>query len=163
MDVSWPLPQLISVNSGIPRESFLGSYKKMHLPSDENFCDLIRTAGKGCYLYSADGARAYTQLPLDTGDWLLVCFFFERAYYTDISLPFGLFWVAAHCQDVTSLIKRELNSWGVTVLSYIDYFGAVATDQATAAIHFTNLRSLLAKLGLREAEHKGSPPSQVIV
>ena len=48
----------------------------------------------------------------------------------------------------------------MTVLSYIDDFGGVATDQAT---HFTNLRSLLAKLGIREAVHKASPPFQVMV
>ena len=76
MDLSWPLLPLISINSGTPRESFPGSYKKMHLPSAQHFCDLIRTAGKGYYLYSADVAWAYRQLPLDPGDWPLVCFTF---------------------------------------------------------------------------------------
>ena len=111
-------------------------------------CDLICTAGKGCYLHSADMAQAYRQLPLDPGDWPLVCFNFQGAYYTDICLPFGLHWAAAHCQDVTSLITRELNRQGAAVLSYIDDFGGVATDHATAATHFNNLRSPLAKLGL---------------
>ena len=69
MDPSWPLPPLISINSGTPRESFLGSYKKMHLPSAQDFCNLIRTAGKGCYMYSADVAQVYRQLPLDPGRW----------------------------------------------------------------------------------------------
>ena len=131
----------------------------MHLPSAQDFFYLICTAGKGCYLYSADMARAYRQLPLDPGDWPLVCINFEGAYYTDISLPFGLRWAAAHCQDVTSLITRELNSQVATVLSYIDDFRGVATDQTTAATHFTNLRSLLANLGLWEVVHKAFPPS----
>ena len=136
MDRRWPLPPLISVNSGTPRESFLGSYKKLHLPSAQDFCDLIHTAGKGCYLYSADVARAYRQLPLDPGDWPLVCFNFQDDFYTDIlSLSFGLHWDAAHCQDVTSLITRELDSNRATVLSYIDDFGGISTDQATAATH----------------------------
>ena len=108
-------------------------------------------------------ARAYRQFPLDPGDWLLVCFNFEGAYYTDISLPFGLCWDSAHCQYVTSLITKELNRQGATVVSYIDDFGGVSTDQPTADTHFTNLRSLLAKLGLREVEHKASPPSQFMV
>ena len=159
MDLNWPLPPLISINSGIPRESFLGSYKNMHLPSAQGFCDLICTARKWCYLYSADGARAYRQLPLDPGDRPLVCF----TFHADISLPFGLHWAAAHCQDATSFITRELNSKGATVISYIDDFGGVTTDQATAATHFTNLGSLLATLGLHEAAHKASPPSQVMV
>ena len=56
MDLSSPLPPLISINSGTPREYFLGSYKKVHLRSAQDFCDLIRTAGKGYYVYSADMA-----------------------------------------------------------------------------------------------------------
>ena len=129
----------------------------------QDFCDLIHAAGKGCYLYSVNMAWAYRQLPLDHGDWPLVCFNFQGAHYTDISFPFGLHWAAAHCQDVTSRIAREINSQGATVLSYIDRFGGVATDQAPAATHFTNLRTLQAKLGLQGVAHKASPPSQVMV
>ena len=61
-DLSWPLARIISINSGIPTESFLGSYKKMHLPSAQDLCDLICTADKGCFLYSVDVAQAYLQL-----------------------------------------------------------------------------------------------------
>ena len=120
MDLSWPLPPFIRINGGTPRESYLGSYKKMHLPSAQDFCDLIRTADKGCYLYSADVARAYRQLLLDPGDWPLVCFNFQGAYDIDISLPFGLHWAVPHCQEVTCLITSALNNKGTTVLSYID-------------------------------------------
>ena len=104
--------------------------------------------------------RACRQLPLDPADWPLVCFTFEGAYYIDISLPLASL---ANCQDVTSLITRELNSRGVTVLSCIDNFRGMTTDQATSVTHLTSLRSLLAKLRLREAEHKASPPAQVTV
>ena len=51
----------------------------------------------------------------------------------------------------------------MTVLSYIDDFRGVTTDQATSATHFTNLRYLLTKLGLWEVEHKVSPPAQPMV
>ena len=96
----------------------------MHLPSAQDLCDLIRKVGKGSFLYSADVAQAYRQLPLDPGDWSLVYFRFSSAlqYYTDISLPFGVCWVAAHCQDVTSIITWELNRKGATILRYIDDF-----------------------------------------
>ena len=96
--------------------------------------------------------------PHDPGDWPLVCFNFQGAYYTDISLSVGLRWVAAHCQDVTSLITRELTRKGAAVLSYIGDFGGVATDQTTAAFHFNNFRTFLAKLGLQEVTHKAPPP-----
>ena len=80
----------------------------MHLPSASDFCDIIRKAERGCYLYATDMARAYRQLPLDPADWLLICFLFEGRYFIDISLPFGLRWAASHCQDVTNLVSMEL-------------------------------------------------------
>ena len=95
MDLSWPLPPLISINSGTPRESFLGSYRRMYLPSAKDLCDFIHIASKGCFMYSADVAWAYRQLPLDPGDWPLVFFSFQEAYYTDISLYVGVRWAAA--------------------------------------------------------------------
>ena len=108
-------------------------------------------------------AWVYRQLPLDPGYWSLVCFSFQKAYYIDISLRFGLRCVAAHCQDVTTLITRELNRKGAAVLSYINNFGGIAMDQATAVTHFNNLKALLARPGLQEVAHKASPPSQVMV
>ena len=67
--------------------------------------------------FSGHGLQA---TPLGPGDWPLVCFSFQGAYYTDISLPFGLHWVATHCKDVSSVITREINRKGAAVISYID-------------------------------------------
>ena len=134
MDLSWPLLPLTSTNSGTHRESFLGIYKNMHLPSAHDLCDLICTAGKGCYLYSLDMARAYMQLSLKHGDWPFVCFNFQRAYYTDINLRFGILWAAAHCQDVTSLITREFNRKGEAVLSYIDDFEGITSSLGSSVL-----------------------------
>ena len=41
-------------------------------------------------MFSTDVSQAYRQLPLDPGDWPLVCFIFEGSFYMDLSLPFGL-------------------------------------------------------------------------
>ena len=84
--------------------------------------DLICKAGQVCFLFSADVARAQSQLPIDLADRPVVCFAFEGSYYTNVSLPLGLCWVAAHCQ-VTSMITRKLTKQGTNVLSYIDDFG----------------------------------------
>ena len=62
-------------------------------------------------------AISYQQLALDLRDWPLVCIKVEGCYFTDISLPFGLRWAAAACQDVTSLIVRDLASKGLHLLS----------------------------------------------
>ena len=52
MDLSWPLPPRHSarVNRGIPRDSYLGQAKNMHLSSAQNMADLIRQVGKGVFL-----------------------------------------------------------------------------------------------------------------
>ena len=107
----------VSVNSCTPSESFLRAYKKIHLPSPPDLCDLIHKASKECFLFLADVARAYRQLPLDPGDWPLVCVRFQGAYYTDISLPFGMCLAAVHFKDDTSIITRELNRNGSAILS----------------------------------------------
>ena len=95
----------------------------MHLSSASDFCDIIREAGRGCFLYATDVARPYRQLPLDPADWLLICFRFEGRYSINISLPVGLRWVAFHCQDVTNMISRGLRRHGLTLLNDIDDLG----------------------------------------
>ena len=82
MDLSWPLP---------PRGQHKWRDSQRFLPGDtKKNAFAIRQAGKGCYMYATDVARAYRHLPLDAADWPLICFLFEGRYYIDISLPFGL-------------------------------------------------------------------------
>ena len=118
------------------KEFFLGAYRKMHLPSPGDLCELINKAGPGCYLYSTDIARVYRQLPFDPADWPLVCFAFQGAFYSDISLPFGLHCTMSHFQDVTNMIVRELTRQVAHFLNYICNFRGIADDEATASIHF---------------------------
>ena len=131
----------------------------MALPTVTDFITLIKDAGRGCYLYSCDFTRAYRQLPLDPADWPLVCLQVQGRYFVDISLPFGLRWAAACCQDTTSFITRAFREQGGTVLNYIDDFGGLAGDHDTATLHFHLLQTLLRRLGLKEAAHKASPPA----
>ena len=135
----------------------------MYLPSVQDMCNLIRKAGRGCFVYSANVARAYRQLPLDPEDWPLACFDFQVMFYTDLSLPFGVHWAAFHCQDITTIVAQKLERQGQILLNYIDDFSRVASTQATATQYFGHLQDLLARLGLQEAKHKATPTSQVIV
>ena len=84
-------------------------------------------------------------------------------YFTDVSLPFSMRWVASACQDTTSLVVQHLNQQGESLLSYIDTFGVVASTKADAQDHFGCLQALLSILGLEEANHKASPPSQQMI
>ena len=79
----------------------------MNLLAAEDLCALIRKAGKGCFMYSTDVLQAFHQLPLDPGDWPLVCFTFDNSFFVDLSLPFGLMWAASHCQAVMSLVTSD--------------------------------------------------------
>ena len=58
------------------------------------------------------------------------------------------------------MVARHLSKQGLAVLNYINDFGGVATSTAIATAHFTKLWATLRHLGLTEAEHKTSPPSQ---
>ena len=114
-------------------------------------------------MWLIDVARAYRQLPLDPGDWPLICFQFEGRYYIDISLSVGLTWVASHCQEVTNMVSPELRREGLSLLNYIDDFGEIARSRPAADLHFSQLHNLLTHVGLQETCHKSSPPSQTMV
>ena len=73
---------------------------------------LIKQVGNNCFRYSCNVSCAYKKLPLDPVDWPLVCLKVQGYYYINISLPFGLRWAAACCQDMTSLI---ITSWQTTI------------------------------------------------
>jgi hypothetical protein len=163
VDLSWPQPPLHSVNAGTPTETYLGVPTKMKLPSTEDLCQRIRLAGPGCYMYSADVARAYRQIPLDPTGYCLMCVKTKSGYFVDLSLPFGMRWAAACCQRVTSLVTHLLAKRGLDILVYIDDFAGVSRSRESAMQHFNTLQATLRQLGLQEASHKASPPTQKLV
>ena len=55
-------PDGASVNSGIPRDSYLGVPYKLSLPSAQDLRDLIIAEGQGCHLWSIDLQSDYRQL-----------------------------------------------------------------------------------------------------
>ena len=131
----------------------------MRLSTAHDLTDSKHGAGRGSWLFSCDVAREYCQLPLDPGDWPLVCFSEGGRYYMDVSLPFSMRWAAALCQDATSLIAHHFNSQGTHILPYINDFGGVASMKDQAQVHFHQLQAILDDLGLVEAKRKASPPS----
>ena len=77
----------------------------------------------------------------------------------DASVPFGMRWAAASCQDATAIITSHLNKIA-HILNYIDNFGGVASSKASAQVHFNQLQATLEDIGLVEAKHTASPPSK---
>ena len=113
---------------------------KMHLPLSQDLIEMIKKEDRKYYLYCC--ARPYWQLLLHPVDWPLMCIKAGSKYFMDVSLPFSLKWVAACCQDVTSLIVRDLVSKGLKFISYIEDFSRVAgseqeTQQPLDLLHAT--------------------------
>ena len=119
MDLSWPDPFNISVNGCTPKEVYRGHYKKMHLPMATNIADLIWQAGKDTYLFCCDITRAYCQLPLDPGDWPLICLKAHSRYVINVNLSLHSA-CGSCCQDITTLIVRALKEEGTNTMAYID-------------------------------------------
>ena len=78
----------------------------------------------------------------------------EGHYFTDVSLLFSMRWVAATCQDIASLIIRDLPSKRLHLLSYINDFGVIARSEQQAQQHFTLMHTTVEHLGLQEVLHK---------
>ena len=49
MELSWPNPCEISANGSTPVDTYLGHYRKMHMPIAKDMVSLIQEAGKKCY------------------------------------------------------------------------------------------------------------------
>lgn len=62
-DLSFPEGE--SVNSGIPKDSYLNHEYKLTLPGVDRLSHFIRLRGCHCHIYKKDLARAFRQIPLD--------------------------------------------------------------------------------------------------
>ena len=152
-------PNDLSVNSGIPTESYLGIPFKLKLPSARDFKALIIQHGPGCLLWSHDLSRGYRQLRSDPLDWPLLGIQWQGKYYFDCSIPFGLRFGAKCMQDTTSAVATILQHEGFPTLAYIDDLAGVHQDPVTANKGFLRTRLLLHELGLQEARDKATTPS----
>ena len=52
MDMSFPPDQ--SVNSGIPKDTYLGERLHLTYPTVDDLAEIIHKNGQGCYLYKFD-------------------------------------------------------------------------------------------------------------
>ena len=160
LDLSWPKGK--GVNDHIPKDFYLGDPFRLHYPSVDNLCDLVRQLGKGCLLFKRDLRRAYRQIPVDPGDISLLGFQWKSHMFFDRVLPMGLRSACQACQRMTSGVQYMFAKEGFNLVNYIDDLaGAESVGRATAA--FEVLGKLLTELGLIEAVDKAVPPSTSMV
>ena len=66
LDLSFPSGQ--SVNDGVPKHKYLGSYFDLNYPSVDHIVDSLKELGTGALLYKIDIKRAFRHLRIDPGD-----------------------------------------------------------------------------------------------
>jgi len=156
LDLSYP--DGASVNCGIPRDTYLGTPYKLHLPSAQDLRDLIIAQGRGCHLWSADLQRGYRQLRVCPMDWPLLGIKWKDTFYFDMAVPFGIRWGAMYMQRTTSAVTSVAGHGGIPCVAYIDDV-ASAQPPGEALQGKRRFQALLSELGLQENTNKGSEPS----
>ena len=160
LDLSFPAGS--SINSGIPKDTYLNEPFSLRLPGTDALQALIRIKGRGCHLFKKDLSRAYRQLRVDPRDYSYLGFTHNGRLYFDIAPPFGLHSATMMCQRTTSAVTFMFSSLGFACTNYIDDFGG-AEVPANSTQAFTALDHLLLDLGLQSSPDKDSPPSTSMV
>ncbi len=155
LDLSYP--EGVSVNAGIPRESYLGQACRLQYPSVDDLVEVVKSKGRGCLLFKRDLKRAYRQIPVDPGDINMLGFQWQGHLYFDRVLTMGLRSAAFICQRVTNAVNFILQNHDVSVVNYLDDFGGADTPDS-AHSSYKKLGEVLQECGLKEAEEKACPP-----
>ena len=156
LDLSFPLGN--SVNTGIPKESYLGLQAKLSFPRVDDFSFQIYTLGPGCMMFKIDLSRYFRQLPLDPGDYSLIGYVIEGKVYFDKVLPMGMRsepYIAQWVTNAIAYIHRQLEFF---LLNYVDDFvGAEYKENIWDA--YRALAKLLEDLKVDISEGKLMPPT----
>ena len=155
-------PQGTSVNSGIPKDTYLNEPISLRLPGTDALQIIIRDKGPGCHLFKKDLSRAYRQLRVDPRDYSYLGFRHNGLLYFDIAPPFGLRSATMMCQRTTCAVTFMFRSLGFDCTNYIDDYGG-AEIPAKSREAFDALGHLLLDLGLQSSPDKDSPPSTSMV
>ena len=156
--VDLSFPHGTSVNDGIPKDEYLGKCYKLQYPGIDTLVSYIMEKGQGCHIFKIDLARAYRHFRADVSNYCMFMIEWERKFYIDTSIPFGLRTGAMICQRVTNALAYILSQRGINICNYIDDLaGCNYPGQATK--DYIMAREVTRELGLQEAPHKLCPPS----
>ena len=160
LDMSFPASH--SINDGINKDTYLGVFEKMQLPSVDSLVEKIIQLGAGCKIFKIDLSRCYKQFYIDPSDFALMGFTFEDKFFFDCTLSMGSRSSARCCQRVTSAVVFIHAQFGYFAINYLDDLGgADSAERAEAA--YMELRQLLRDFGLCEAPNKSCAPTCCMV
>ena len=153
MDLSWPIGQ--SVNLGIAKDQFMGLRVKLTFPTIDVIARRVtELRGSGdIYLFKVDLLGYFRQLPIDPGDYSLLCFMWKDQIFFDIMSPMGFRSAPFFAQRTSDVIRYIHNRASYFIFNYIDDFMGV---EVAENIHssFNALVRLLRDLGVKEVVNK---------
>ena len=161
LDLSFPLGH--SVNEGVPKNKYLGSYFQLSYPSIDDMVSKLKQLGPEALIYKIDISRAFRHIRIDPGDLDLLGLKHDN-YYVDVMLPFGFRHGSVffqRCTDAVRYVMKE-HFHCPNLYNYIDDLIYIALpghiDEAYSA-----LTSLLTELGLDISISKLVPPTTVAI
>ena len=118
VDLSWPKGQ--SVNSGISKDTYLGTKFLLNYPSVDNIIDRLIQLVPGSMLFKIDISRAFRQLKIDPGDIDLLGLT-HTSYFIHQSVPFRYRHESIFFEKVTDSIRFIMKKHGFPDLyKYVD-------------------------------------------
>ena len=158
MDLSQPRGS--SINDYISKEEF--SVKYTHF---DEATALVRLAGRSSLLSKVDIRHAFRLLPVRPQDWKLLGYMWERCYFIDTRLPFGLRSSPGIFNHFAGLICWVLqNKYGLhSLVHYADDFFLVSNNNGVVAQKdLSCLCEAFDELSIPLAEEKIIGPSHII-
>ena len=160
VDLSWP--KGFSVNSGVSKDSYLGTDFVLSLPTIDHITSCVKASGPGTHLYKIDISRAFRHVKIDPGDLDLLGLSWGDATYVDTCLPFGSRHGSQIFQRISDAVRHVMRRHGFTVINYVDGFIGVATP-SVARRSYVFLQDMLKRLGLDVSVKKLVPPGTRVV
>ena len=160
MDLSWP-PGGVSVNDGIAKDQFMGFHRVLKFPTIDIMAKRVFELGNTAQMFKVDLSRFFRQIPLDPGEYSLMCFTWGGKIWFDLVSPMGLRTAPAFAQRISDALKYIHNQMGFFLFNYIDDFlGAELPDQINSS--FLAFKRTLRDLNVMQSTEKEVPPTQEI-
>ena len=160
VDLSWPLGQ--SVNAGVKKIFYLGTYFDLKYPSIDHIVKKLKLLGTGALLYKVDISRTFRHLGIDPGDIDLLGIYHHKLFL-DGSLPFGFRLGSGFFEKCSDAIRYMMSQAGHNgLMNYIDDLLYVGTPSEIWTSYY-DLLQLLQDLGLEVSHSKLVPPSTQVI
>lgn len=158
-------PRGKSINSGTPKQTYLGKVCELHYPKVDDLIKLIykkKEKSESVKLMKVDLKSAYKQECYDPGDIHLLGMIFDDRFWFDTTLTMGACQSAGCCQRSTNALMHVYRLFGYEGVNFLDDLASAEVSEL-AGEAFRTLRWVLQEIKVREAVEKASPPSPIMI